>query len=123
MKKGLEITFQLSSSGESSSVVSALGNLTGNYASAEFGADWMMFHVTLGRNHFYKLLFSGPVGDLHPLNRKKVQEKFDSLQHLSLDELMKTYREEERKPGFRVKEIRELKEEYDLWEDRFWTYF
>jgi hypothetical protein len=52
-----------------------------------------------------------------------IREKFDKLAHLAYSDLMKRYEDAKKSHGFKPIRIRELKEEYDLWQDNFWAYF
>ena len=100
------------------------GNITGNDLKGEFDLDWRIFHVTLGENKFFKVLFTGKkVGKLHPGVERKIREHFDELSKLELNELMSQYREKQASGDFKKVDIKELKEEYDLWQDKFWLYF
>ena len=104
--------------------VLALANITGNDMENEFEVDWRIFHVTLGENKFFKVLYTGKkVGKLHPGIEKKIREHFDKLSKLELNDLMREYREKQSSGNFRKVDIKELKEEYDLWQDKFWLYF
>ena len=96
MEKGLEISFQLKNDREGQETVLALGNITGNDLKGEFDLDWRIFHVTLGENKFFKVLFTGKkVGKLHPGVERKIREHFDELSKLELNELIRQYREKQ----------------------------
>ena len=124
MSKGLEISFQLSSDREGEKTVLALANITGNRMRKISDLHWRIFHVTLGENKFYKVLFTGPkVSKLHPEFEKQIKEFFDSISHNEYGKLMEMYGREKRSEGFTEEKIMELKEEYDLWQDKFWLYF
>lgn len=123
MEKGVEISFQLNGGREDVSVVEALANLTGNFFSSQIEVEWRIFHVTLGENLFYKVLYTGKtLNRLHPRNENDIKRKFDELAHLDYSELMKEYEVKSREPGFRKIPVKELKEEYDLWQDKLWNY-
>ena len=123
MNKGIEIAFQLSSSKENREVVLALANLTGNHFTENYVQNWQIFHVTLEEKTFFKVLFSGKgVSKFHPEHEKEIREYFDRLSKLSQSQLMEEYNKGKKNDGFQVKDIRELEEEYDLWQDKFWNY-
>ncbi|MHB1440540.1 MAG: DUF2004 domain-containing protein [Cuniculiplasma sp.] len=123
MKKGIEISFQLSNSSENQEVVKALANMTGNHFSTEYVEQWKIFHVTLGEHVFFKVLYTGrKIGKLHPAIEKEIREYFDNLSKSEQKELLEKYREESRRKDFKNESIKELKEEYDLWQDRLWDY-
>jgi hypothetical protein len=63
------------------------------------------------------------VNRLHPKLENEIKEYFDTLSKASVDELNREYGEKSRESDFRVEHIQELKEEYDLWQDKFWQYF
>ena len=124
MAKGVEISFQVNDSREEEKTVAELANLTGNIINAESQIQWRIFHVTLGDQKFYKVLFSGPkVTRLHPELERKIRERFDTLSRMPIGELSAMYTEKRKSPDFRVEAIQDLKEEYDLWQDKFWQYF
>lgn len=124
MTKGLEISFQVNDSRQEETIVMHLANLTGNEMRKKAELQWRIFNVTLGENRFFKVLFTGPkVNRLHPELEKEIRQYFDSLSKMSTDELNKKYGEKMKEQDFRVEHIRELKEEYDLWQDKFWQYF
>ena len=124
MEKGLEISFQLSDDHEGIATVMALGNIVGNEMSATMEIDWKIFHVTLEEKKFFKVLFTGSkVSKLHPHVEKMIRDRFDELAHLSQSDLKKQYRDASNRQNFKIVKIKELKEEYDLWQDKFWQYF
>ena len=124
MEKGLEISFQLKNDREGQETVLALGNLTGNDMKDELDIEWRIFHVTLGENKFFKVLYTGKkVGKLHPGVEKRIREHFDHLSKMDLNDLLRQYNEKQTDSNFKKVDIKELKEEYDLWQDKFWLYF
>ena len=123
MEKGVEIAFQLSNGTEDRELVSAMANLVGNEFRSEMDIDWRIFHVTLGENRYFRVLYAGPhLGKLHPVNEKRIRERFDELSHKDYEEVMKEYREIKKKGGFVSQSIQEKKEEYNLWQDKLWDY-
>ena len=80
--------------------------------------------MTLGEEKYFRILYAGPhVGKLHPHNDKRIRERFDNLSHQSYDQVMREYQALRKQDNILTQEIQEIKEEYDLWEDRFWAYF
>ena len=78
MEKGVEIAFQLSNGTEDRELVSAMANIVGNEFRSEMDIDWRIFHVTLGENRYFRVLYAGPhLGKLHPVNEKRIRERFD----------------------------------------------
>ena len=76
---GLEIAFQLNNE-KDTEVVTALGNLTGNYFKNNENMDitWRIFHVTLDKDKYYRVLYRGKrINDLHTEIKKKIKEKFN----------------------------------------------
>ena len=123
MEKGVEIAFQLSNGTEDRELVSAMANIVGNEFRSEMDIDWRIFHVTLGENRYFRVLYAGPhLGKLHPVNEKRIRERFDELSHKGYEEVMKEYREIKKKGGFVSQSIQEKKEEYNLWQDKLWDY-
>ncbi len=123
MEKGVEIAFQLSNGTEDRELVSAMANIVGNEFSSEMEIDWRIFHVTLGENKYFRVLYAGPrLGKLHPVNEKRIKERFDELSHKSYEEVMNQYKAIKKKGNFISQPIQEKKEEYNLWQDKLWDY-
>ena len=123
MEKGVEIAFQLSNGTEDRELVSAMANIVGNEFRSEMDIDWRIFHVTLGENRYFRVLYAGPhLGKLHPVNEKRIRERFDELSHKDYEEVMKEYREIKKQGNFVSQSIQEKKEEYNLWQDKLWDY-
>lgn len=123
MDKGLEITFKVPGK-NGAAIVEALANLVGNEFLKEFKIQWRIFDVTLDKERFYKICFSGhKLTKLHPHNEEMVKKRFDELAHYDLNELLKRYRDEQKHDDFQLQRIQEKTEEYDLWQDNFWQYF
>ena len=123
MEKGVEIAFQLSNGTEDRELVSAMANIVGNEFRSEMDIDWRIFHVTLGENRYFRVLYAGPhLGKLHPVNEKRIRERFDELSHKGYEEVMKEYREIKKRGNFVSQSIQEKKEEYNLWQDKLWDY-
>jgi hypothetical protein len=124
MEKGVEIAFQISSRTDDGDLVKALADIVGNEFRNELDLQWRVFHVRLGEEKYFRILYAGPrVGKLHPHNDKRIRERFDNLSHQSYDQVMSEYQELRKKDNILTQQIQEIKEEYDLWEDRFWAYF
>ena len=123
MEKGVEIAFQLSNGTEDRELVSAMANIVGNEFSSEMKIDWRIFHVTLGENKYFRVLYAGPrLGKLHPVNEKRIKERFDELSHKSYEEVRNQYKAIKKKGNFISQPIQEKKEEYNLWQDKLWDY-
>jgi hypothetical protein len=123
MEKGVEIAFQLSNGTEDRELVVAMANIVGNEFSSEMKIDWRIFHVTLGENKYFRVLYAGPrLGKLHPVNEKRIKERFDELSHKSYEEVMEQYKAIKKKGNFISQPIQEKKEEYNLWQDKLWDY-
>jgi len=123
MEKGVEIAFQLSNGTEDRELVMAMSNIVGNEFKAEMGVDWRIFHVTLGENKYFRVLYAGPhLSKLHPLNEKRIRERFDELSHKSYKEVMEEYNRAKKTGNFTSQPIQEKKEEYNLWQDKLWDY-
>ena len=124
MEKGVEIAFQISSGNGDIVLVKAMADIVGNEFRNELDLQWRVFHVTLGEEKYFRILYAGPhVGKLHPHNDKRIRERFDNLSHQSYDQVMREYQALRKQDNILTQEIQEIKEEYDLWEDRFWAYF
>lgn len=123
MEKGVEIAFQLSNGTEDRELVMAMSNIVGNEFKAEMGVDWRIFHVTLGENKYFRVLYAGPhLSKLHSLNEKRIRERFDELSHKSYKEVMEEYKQVKKTGNFTSQPIQEKKEEYNLWQDKLWDY-
>jgi hypothetical protein len=124
MEKGVEIAFQISSGNGDIVLVKAMADIVGNEFRNELDLQWRVFHVTLGEEKYFRILYAGPhVGKLHPHNEKKIRERFDNLSHQNYDQVMHEYQALKKQDNILTQQIQEIKEEYDLWEDRFWAYF
>ncbi len=124
MEKGVEIAFQISSRNGDIVLVKAMADIVGNEFRTELDLQWRVFHVTLGEEKYFRILYAGPhVGKLHPHNEKKIRERFDNLSHQNYDQVMHEYQALKKQDNILTQQIQEIKEEYDLWEDRFWAYF
>ncbi len=124
MEKGVEIAFQISSGNGDIELVKAMADIVGNEFRNELDLQWRVFHVTLGEEKYFRILYAGPhVGKLHPHNEKKIRERFDNLSHQNYDQVMHEYQALKKQDNILTQQIQEIKEEYDLWEDRFWAYF
>lgn len=123
MDKGLEISFKVPGK-NGPLIVEALANIVGNEFLKDFDVQWRIFDVTLDKERFYKICFSGhKLTRLHPHHEEMVKKRFDELAHCESDELLKRYRDEQKGDNFELQKIQEKKEEYDLWQDNFWQYF
>ncbi|MEM0134165.1 MAG: DUF2004 domain-containing protein, partial [Thermoplasmatales archaeon] len=123
MEKGVEIAFQLSNGTEDRELVRAMSNIVGNELKKEMDVDWRIFHVTLGENKYFRVLYAGPhLGKLHPHNEKMIRERFDNLAHQDYDHVMQQYKQMRKDKNFLTQEIQEKKEEYNLWQDKLWDY-
>ncbi|OWP56139.1 MAG: hypothetical protein B2I17_07340 [Thermoplasmatales archaeon B_DKE] len=123
MDKGVEIAFQLSNGTEDRELVMAMSNIVGNEFKAEMGVDWRIFHVSLGENKYFRVLYAGPhLSKLHPLNEKRIRERFDELSHKSYKEVMEECNRAKKTGNFTSQPIQEKKEEYNLWQDKLWDY-
>lgn len=121
---GLEIAFQLNNE-KDTEVVTALGNLTGNYFKNNENVDisWRIFHVTLDKDKYYRVLYRGKkINDLHPEIKKKIKEKFNELSKMDFNSLMNLYKKSMEDKNFAVINVKDVTEEYDLWQDPLWNY-
>ena len=121
---GLEIAFQLNNE-KDTEVVTALGNLTGNYFKNNENMDitWRIFHVTLDKDKYYRVLYRGKkINDLHTEIKKKIKEKFNDLSKMDYNSLMDLYKKSMEDKNFAVINVKDVTEEYDLWQDPLWNY-
>ena len=122
MNRGLEIAFNVSDK-DQLEITEALANIVGNEFMKKMEIDWRIFHVKIDNEKFFKVCFIGPkMSKLHPLVEDEVRNRFNELSKNTKEELMKNYREERREPSFKVQHSMEVIEEYDLWQDNFWSY-
>ena len=122
MNRGLEIAFNVSDK-DQLEITEALANIVGNEFIKKMEIDWRIFHVKIDNEKFFKVCFIGPkMSKLHPLVEDEVRNRFNELSKNTKEELMKNYREERREPSFKVQHSMEVTEEYDLWQDNFWSY-
>ena len=122
MNRGLEIAFNVSDK-DQLEITEALANIVGNEFMKKMEIDWRIFHVKIDNEKFFKVCFIGPkMSKLHPLVEDEVRNRFNELSKNTKEELMKNYREERREPSFKVQHSMEVTEEYNLWQDNFWSY-
>lgn len=123
MEKGLEINFQLQTDNEDSRIVEALAGVTSYEMKNKLEIDYRIFHVKLGEHRFYRILFAGPkVNKLHPHNMKEIKEYFDSLSKQYANDLVNRYNKLLKEKVIQERPIKEVEEEYDLWQDPIWQY-
>jgi hypothetical protein len=123
MEKGLEIDFQLQSENEDIRIVEALAAITTYDLKDRIEMDYRIFHVRLGEHRFYRILFAGKsVNKLHPHNMKTIKEYFDGLAKQGADELINKYNKLLKEKDTVKHPIKEVEEEYDLWQDPIWQY-
>ncbi|PYB68492.1 hypothetical protein DMB44_03900 [Thermoplasma sp. Kam2015] len=121
MQKGLEIAFQ-TVHGLDEELVKALAGITAHEFS-DMNIDYNIFLVTLGDQKFFRILFlSRKLTDLHPEERKKVRERFDQNSKMQYLDLIAKYHNLMQEGKIPDKSIKEVHEEYDLWEDPIWQY-
>lgn len=122
MNRGLEITFSVSDK-DQLEITEALANIVGNEFMKKMDIDWRIFHVKLDDKKFFKVCFIGQkMSKLHPFVEDDVRSRFNQLSKNPKEDLLKIYREERKVPSFKVQHSREVTEEYDLWQDNFWSY-
>lgn len=91
-------------------IVEAIANMVGNDFKKEFDVQWRIFHVTLGKERFYKVCFiSNKLTRIHPHNEEKVRRRFDDLAHNEKEELFREYGEGRKDAGFVVQNIEDKK--------------
>lgn len=123
MEKGLEISFQLQHDNEGRETVEALASLTAFDLKNQLEIDFRIFRVKMAENVFYRILFAGPrISKMHPHNLRLIREHFDALSKERYDQLMKRYRSLLKGGMVKNTQIKEISEEYDLWEDPIWQY-
>ncbi|MEM0141483.1 MAG: hypothetical protein QXN66_05565 [Thermoplasmatales archaeon] len=121
MEKGVEINFEIRSS--ENIIVKALASLTWLELKHSIDMKFQIFHVSKGENRFYRVLFAGPkLSKFHPMNQRTVREKFDQLGNMNEENIISLYKEEVKKGSIKDVEIKEVREEYDLWQDPIWQY-
>ncbi|KAA8922172.1 DUF2004 domain-containing protein [Thermoplasma sp.] len=121
MEKGLEIAFQ-TADGMDEALVQALAGVTA-YDFRNMDIKYNIFLVDLYGQKYFRILFlSKKLTDLHPEERKRVREKFDENARMSYGEIMKIYHDLKARGIIVDRPIKEVREEYDLWEDPIWQY-
>ncbi len=122
MEKGLEIAFQ-TVEGMDEDLVQALAALTAENFSGKFDISYRIFLVTLGDQKYFRILFkSDSLTSEHVFNRKLVRKKFDEIAHMSYNDVMSRFKDLKKDNKVEDVPIKEVKEEYDLWEDPLWKY-
>ncbi|CAC11877.1 hypothetical protein [Thermoplasma acidophilum] len=121
MQKGLEIAFQ-TINGLDESLVQALAGVTASDF-PDLDIKYNIFLVDLYGQKYFRILFqSKKLSELHPEERKKVREKFDENSRMQYSELMTKYHDLKKQGKIKDRPVKEVHEEYDLWEDPIWQY-
>jgi FtsZ-binding cell division protein ZapB len=121
-KNIVKISFQTSDGKQNNEVAEAISNLSGNEIAEKMKVQWKISHVTLGEHVFYRTEYS--VEGTRKISKETEQEIrsiFDSYTKMNLDDLSEKYKAAMESSGFRVVKVEEVKEEYNLWQDKLFS--
>jgi FtsZ-binding cell division protein ZapB len=120
-KNIVKISFQTNDH-ENNDVAEAISNLAGNEIIKKMKVQWRISHVTLGEHIFYRTEYT--VEGTKKISRETEQEIrsiFDSYAKMDLNNLSQKYKQEMESDGFKVVKAQEVKEEYNLWQDKLFS--
>jgi FtsZ-binding cell division protein ZapB len=120
-KNIVKISFQTNDH-ENNDVAEAISNLAGNEIIKKMKVQWRISHVTLGEHIFYRTEYT--VEGTKKISRETEQEIrsiFDSYAKMDLSNLSQKYKQEMESDGFKVVKAQEVKEEYNLWQDKLFS--
>lgn len=121
-KNIVKISFQTSDGKQNNEVAEAISNLSGNEIAEKMKVQWKISHVTLGEHVFYRTEYS--IEGTRKISKETEQEIrsiFDSYTKMNLDDLSEKYKAAMESSGFRVVKVEEVKEEYNLWQDKLFS--
>ena len=121
-KNIVKISFQTNNSNRNNEVAEAISNLAGNEIGKKMDVHWKISHVTLGEHVFYRTEYT--VEGTRKISReteKEIRSVFDSYAKINLDNLSMKYNSALESAGFKVVKVEEVKEEYNLWQDKLFS--
>lgn len=120
-KNVVKISFQTNKN-EDNDVAEAISNLAGNEIMKKMKVQWKISHVTLGDHVFYRTEYI--VEGTKKISRETEQDirsVFDSYARMDLDNLSQKYKTAKESDGFKVVKALDVKEEYNLWQDKLFS--
>lgn len=120
-KNVVKISFQTNKN-EDNDVAEAISNLAGNEIMKKMKVQWKISHVTLGDHVFYRTEYI--VEGTKKISRETEQDirsVFDSYARMDLDTLSQKYKTAKESDGFKVVKALDVKEEYNLWQDKLFS--
>ncbi|MCL4419832.1 hypothetical protein M1146_07120 [Patescibacteria group bacterium] len=120
-KNVVKISFQTNKN-EDNVVAEAISNLAGNEIMKKMKVQWKISHVTLGDHVFYRTEYI--VEGTKKISRETEQDirsVFDSYARMDLDNLSQKYKTAKESDGFKVVKTMDVREEYNLWQDKLFS--
>lgn len=120
-KNVVKISFQTNKN-EDNDVAEAISNLAGNEIMKKMKVQWKISHVTLGDHVFYRTEYI--VEGTKKISRETEQDirsVFDSYARMDLDNLSQKYKTAKESDGFKVVKAMDVREEYNLWQDKLFS--
>ena len=120
-KNVVKISFQTNKN-EDNVVAEAISNLAGNEIMKKMKVQWKISHVTLGDHVFYRTEYI--VEGTKKISRETEQDirsVFDSYARMDLDNLSQKYKTAKESDGFKVVKAMDVREEYNLWQDKLFS--
>ena len=121
-KNIVKISFQTSNGNQNNEVAEAISNLAGNEIGKKIKIQWKISHVTLGEHVFYRTEYT--VEGTRKISREmegEIRSVFDSYARMNIENLSAKYKSAMESTGFRVVKVEEIKEEYNLWQDKLFS--
>ncbi|WP_393971746.1 hypothetical protein OXIME_000328 [Oxyplasma meridianum] len=118
VKNVVKISFQTNGD-ENNEVAESISNLAGNEILKKIKVHWQISHVTLGEHVFYRTEYT--LEGTKKVSRETEQEirsVFDKYARMDLNNLSQKYKTAMESGSFKVVKAQEVKEEYNLWQDK-----
>ncbi|MHB1470356.1 MAG: DUF2004 domain-containing protein [Thermoplasmataceae archaeon] len=122
-KNVVKISFQINHGDQDNVIAEAISNLAGNEIMKKLETQWKISHVTLGEHVFFRTEYA--VEGIKKISREvetDIRSIFDSYARLNLEELTQKYGKAKEGKSFRVVKVEEVKEEYNLWQDKLFGF-
>lgn len=122
-KNAVKITFQIDHGDQNNIIAEAISNLAGNEILKKHKIQWKISHVTLGEHIFFRAEYM--LEGTRKVSKEvdsEIRSVFDSFAKLNLEELNSKYETTKENQNFKVVKLEEVKEEYNLWQDKLFAF-
>ena len=122
-KNVVKITFQIDHGDQNNIIAEAISNLAGNEILKKHKIQWKISHVTLGEHLFFRTEYI--LDGTRKVSKEvdsEIKSVFDSYAKLNMEELNSKYETAKENQNFKVVKLEEVKEEYNLWQDKLFAF-